>query len=170
MNNRTYKNIKINTIKIVLFFFVSIVFISCSSSKPVQEPECTKGKKIIVRWGDLDNIAGTVEKYELNEKGEVLKFKGKINSTDMKFQKIGVLDPVKYCDLMIEVKTAVLKTQSLNAPGEKQRFIEYISSNDDNIWRGTWNSKYQAAGSVHLRDIYDKLESLKPLIENNMGN
>lgn len=161
----------INKYRTILYILIvgwfSLFLYSCATVKTtvfVPEPECTKGKNIIVRWGTIYNKKDTVKRYEINSKGEVYKQMGKIHSETLQNKKIGNVDPNKYCEILQELRFAVLKTQALNAPGDQQNFIEYINPGEDLMWRGAWNSKYQAAGSAYVRSVFEQLDSLNFLL------
>ena len=129
------------------------------------EVNCIKpgNKDQIIRWGEQSAKSGSIIGYQINTNMVISRIKKEQADTVYITHEIGQIDPLKYCDLVDMIKHEVLKSQAVNAPGEKNKFIEYANPAKNVTVFARWNVLFNTVGTKGFREIYDSLMNVVSL-------
>ena len=150
-----------------LFLFAVVVFVACSGARPVSRTNCL-GKvdsMLNVRWGEMRKGSDTLVGWKLDCSGLISAFYQKIGSAENIKAEYGNISCNELKIMLNRIKRAVLKIQTLNAPGDTSRFVEFNSPYDGVELRFVWNPKYDTQNSIDFIAIYDTLDKYRKLLQ-----
>ena len=119
-------------------------------------------KKAALRWGEFHSELGIFRAYECDGNLALRKLSKESFAEEFSKEYLTNVKEASFCRLIQESIQNFLKIQTLNAPGEVSRFVEYIPSNNENTRRAVWNPQYSTVGSREFRKLYDSLMVLIP--------
>lgn len=146
----------------ILIPIISILCSGAGCSPAVEKADCIneRTKPVVIRWGDYDTEGGRLRAYQFNGSLELAKVKRETVSEQPDIEKYGTMEGVQFCTWLRKSLDVFEQIQSLNAPGETSRYVEY--STPKTTIRAVWNPKFQTFGSKEFRALYDSLMTLVP--------
>lgn len=144
-----------------VIIFIGVLVVGCVTPRPETPAPCVTAKMtgLELRWGTKDDSSQTVEVFRMNTKGEIFRYAGpRVNDPVDAY--LLHIDQREYCSVASSVNACFLKTQALNSPGRKARFIEYYNPSTDVYLRAVWNPDLQTFQSRDMRKEYDQLMAL----------
>lgn len=140
-----------------------VALVACSGTRQISRTNCL-GKVdtlLNVRWGEMRKGCDTLVGWKLDCCGLISSFDQKIGSSEFVRAEYGNLSCDELKIMLNRIKRAVLKVQTLNAPGDTSRFVEFNSPYDDVQLRFVWNPKYDTQNNKEFIAIYDTLDKYR---------
>lgn len=145
----------------VFCILLSCLGASCSTSG-IDKASCLgeRTRQTTIRWGNYDVKSGKMRAYQLNGSLELATVERESFNEQLEINNFGEVDGKIFCKWLDETINIFEEIQTLNAPGDEARFVEY--STTKTTVRAVWNPKYQTYGSKEFRVFYDSLTALIP--------
>ncbi len=153
---------------LAIVILVPIISVLCSGagcSPAAEKADCVneRTRSAVIRWGDYDTKGGRLRAYQFNGALELSKVKRETMSEQPDVEKYATIEGQQFCKWFRKSLDVFEQIQSLNAPGEISRYVEY--STPKTTIRAVWNPKFQTFGSKEFRMLYDSLMTLVPETE-----
>ncbi len=147
-----------------IILFILFLALSCSSCTHADTnmPSCIneRTRQTIIRWGNYDVNSGKLHSYQFTGSLALATVHRLTYREQPVIDNIGAIKGEVFCKWLAKTIETFEDIQTLNAPGETARYVEYSSSKA--TIRAVWNPKYQTFGSKEFRALYDSLMTLIP--------
>lgn len=146
----------------MLVFAVAMLSSGSGCSRVAEQGACLneRTRPAVVRWGDYDTKSGQLRAYQFAGSLELATVRRETYQEQPEVAVFQPLDGRVFCTWLRKTLDVFEQIQTLNAPGEMSRYVEY--STPKTTIRAVWNPKFQTYGSKEFRALYDSLMTLVP--------
>lgn len=146
------------------FLIVLFIAISCASNHSSKDAIKVRPfmKAALIKWGECKNVSDSVDGYVLNSEGEVNHYYGYGKNIG---EKIADNRVDKFIYAYEKLVYLTRKVQTLQAPGERSRFIEFEDKKQNFYFRAVWNPEYKLPINEEFRKLYDSLQIIVTKLE-----
>lgn len=151
------------TLSVFVVFCISILCFgaSCSTSD-AGKVSCLseRARQTTIRWGDYDVKSGKMRAYQFSGSLKMSTVERESFGEQPEINDFDKIEGEVFCKWLEKTVSIFEKIQTLNAPGDEARYVEYSTAKT--TVRAVWNPKYQTYGSKEFRAFYDSLTALVP--------
>ncbi len=142
---------------------VLAIFASCSTPS-VTKKSCIndRTKESAISWGEYSTRTGQMRAYQFNGALVFTKFLRETETDTNTYTKIGDISSDDFCKYLTTALRTFDTVQTLHAPGDIARFVEYSNKETTTRIRAVWNPEYKTYGSKAFRSVYDSLMTMVP--------
>jgi hypothetical protein len=137
------------------------IFSSCSTPAP-KSCITERTKESVVRWGEYSTRTGQMRAYQFDGTLFVAKYLRESQTDTNTLSPIRSLPSDDFCKYLSTTLRTFDTVQTLYAPGEIARFVEYSSTATKTTIRAVWNPEFKTYGSTAFRSVYDSLMTIIP--------
>lgn len=153
--------------KLSLLLLLCLLFACGGSSTALQKTkearDCSLPNDLLIRWGVWNDSTGVLKGYELDANARLWRYTTSTKRSTYDRDSIGTIEKPQLCYFVDTVKKTFLAVQTLYAPGQISRYIEYQHPTANVNLRAVWNAKFQTHGSKEFRAIFDSLSTIAPV-------
>lgn len=141
---------------------ISLAFVASCSTPAVKSCINERTRESVIRWGEYSTRTGQMRAYQFDGSLKLAKCLRESEADTNKLTLIREIPSDDFCKYLMTTLQTFDTVQTLYAPGEVARFVEYTNYESNAKARAVWNPEYKTYGSKAFRSVYDSLMTIIP--------
>lgn len=139
------------------------IFTSCSTPE-IKKASCIneRMKDAVIRWGEYSTKTGQMRGYQFNGNLTLAKCLRESETDSNTINPMSEISSDDFCKYLTTTLRTFDTVQTLHAPGQIARFVEYTNTGTNAKARAVWNPDFKTYGSKAFRSVYDSLMTFIP--------
>ncbi len=139
-----------------------LAMVASCSTPAVKSCINERNRLSVIRWGEYSTRTGQMRAYQFDGNLKLSKCLRESETDTNTLNPIGALPSDDFCKYLMATLRTFDTVQTLYAPGEVARFVEYSNTETNARARAVWNPDFKTYGSISFRSIYDSLMTIIP--------